>query len=198
MSMSGPGNRLFDPASKNALAAQALIDAGAIPYVKGNIPISLMTIVSPNDIFGRARNPWNVAFTSGGSSEGERALVACRTAPLGLGTDLGGSIRQPCALNLLFGFKPHPNAFVFERCDFTFGRTQVMKSFLLKCPSLSSLRGLFSASSLPKGGCATSNLGLVVKEYAPLDQASKIPNLWRPAIAAVLELLGEKRQAHLA
>jgi len=287
-STSGIPDRLFDPASKNALVAQALIDAGAIPYVKGNIPMSLMTIESPNSIFGRALNPWNVAFTPGGSSGGEGALVACGAAPLGIGTDIGGSIRQPCAFNLLFGFKPTPmrlslkgvtapgegrkdgqkaivptsgplarsakdvalvmqvllakDSVVFQdpylppvplrdlrappprmRIGFFLedgwfesspgGKRAVReaKSLLEKAghevvpfevPKPFEFPRIFFSLLTAEGGLRNIKSGIgrapFLKEYAPLEQASKIPNVLRPAIAAVLELLGEKRQAHLA
>jgi len=107
-STSGIPARCFDPAKKNALVVETLVKAGAIPFVKGNVPLSLMIIESTNDIFGRARNPWNPDFTPGGSSGGDAALVAFGAASLALGTDIGGSVRQPSAFCGLFSIKPTP------------------------------------------------------------------------------------------
>jgi hypothetical protein len=70
--------------------------AGGIPFVRTNVPQLCMLPESFNAIYGTTRNPYDEARTSGGSSGGEGALVAARGSPLGLGTDIGGSIRIPC------------------------------------------------------------------------------------------------------
>jgi len=59
-----------------------------------------------NRVFGCTLNPHNLSLTAGGSTSGEGALVAFRGSPLGLGTDLGGSIRVPSLVNGCFGFRP--------------------------------------------------------------------------------------------
>lgn len=100
--------RAFDPRPRNAALVQALVDAGAIPYVKSNVPLSLMLPESMNDLWGRALNPWNLDRTPGGSSGGEGSLVACGASFLGIGTDIGGSIRIPAHYCGLAGFKPTP------------------------------------------------------------------------------------------
>lgn len=64
---------------------------------------------SANRIWGAARNPWDASRTPGGSSGGEAALVAARASPLGIGTDIGGSIRIPAHFCGVFGFKPTPD-----------------------------------------------------------------------------------------
>lgn len=64
---------------------------------------------SHNNVFGRTLNPHNLGLTAGGSSGGESALVAYRGAPIGVGTDLGGSIRMPAASTGVYGFKPSCN-----------------------------------------------------------------------------------------
>lgn len=53
----------------------------------------MMTIESVNYIWGRSKNPWDTTRTTGGSSGGEAGLIAARCSPLGLGTDIGSSIR---------------------------------------------------------------------------------------------------------
>ena len=61
-----------------------------------------------NDIWGKAKNIWNGKRSPGGSSGGEGGLIASHGSPLGIGTDIGGSIRIPAAFNGCYGFKPSP------------------------------------------------------------------------------------------
>lgn len=85
---------------------EILVGQGAVVFVKTNIPMTLMTADSHNNIFGRTLNPHNTALTAGGSSGGEGALVAFRGSPLGVGTDVAGSIRIPSLCDGTYGFKP--------------------------------------------------------------------------------------------
>lgn len=86
--------------------------AGAIVLGKTNVAQALLYNESDNPVYGRANNPWNVARTSGGSSGGQAAIVAAGGAPLGLGTDLAGSIRTPSTYCGVVGMKPTAG-----RCD---------------------------------------------------------------------------------
>jgi Asp-tRNA(Asn)/Glu-tRNA(Gln) amidotransferase A subunit family amidase len=52
------------------------------------------------------KNPWNINRTSGGSSGGESAILALKASPLGLGGDIGGSVRIPCLFTGLYSLKP--------------------------------------------------------------------------------------------
>lgn len=65
-----------------------------------------MTGDSDNNIFGRTLNPRNKSLTAGGSTGGEGALIALRGSILGVGTDIGGSIRVPAVCNGIYGFRP--------------------------------------------------------------------------------------------
>ncbi|KAF2153878.1 amidase [Myriangium duriaei CBS 260.36] len=94
------------PSKINACLVDMLLDLGAVLYVKTNIPQTMMTADSHNNVFGRVLNPWNTALTAGGSSGGEGALVAFRGSPLGIGTDIAGSIRIPALCCGTYGFKP--------------------------------------------------------------------------------------------
>jgi len=90
----------------NSVMVDLLLKAGAVLYCKTNLPHTLMALDSDNNIFGRVLNPAHPRLTAGGSSGGEGALIAMRGSILGIGTDVGGSIRVPAMCNGLYGFKP--------------------------------------------------------------------------------------------
>lgn len=75
-------------------------------YCKTNVPQTMMTADSDNNVFGRTLNPANVNITAGGSSGGEGALIAMRGSVLGVGTDIAGSIRIPSVCNGIYGLRP--------------------------------------------------------------------------------------------
>ncbi len=91
---------------EDAIVVAILRDAGAIPFVKTTNPQCLMALETVSNLFGRTLNPHNTNLTSGGSSGGEAALIAMRGTPLGIGTDIGGSIRVPSAFCGTYGLKP--------------------------------------------------------------------------------------------
>ena len=69
--------------------------AGAIPLARTNLPEMGLRITTDNPLRGRTSNPWNPARTAGGSSGGEGAALATGMSPIGLGNDIGGSLRNP-------------------------------------------------------------------------------------------------------
>lgn len=71
-----------------------LKDAGAVPYVKTNVPVTLLSFESTNDVWGRTTNPHNAAYSPGGSTGGEAALLALG-GRIGIGSDVAGSVRVP-------------------------------------------------------------------------------------------------------
>lgn len=91
---------------ENAALVRILLELGAILYCKTNIPQTMMTADSHNNVFGRVLNPHKLKLGAGGSSGGEGALVALRGSILGIGTDIGGSIRIPALCCGVYGFKP--------------------------------------------------------------------------------------------
>lgn len=93
-------------AESNAVLVDILYECGAVPFVRTNVPQTLMWGETFNNIFGRTSNPHNRSLTSGGSSGGEGALVALKGSPLGVGSDIGGSIRDPAALCGVYGLRP--------------------------------------------------------------------------------------------
>lgn len=96
----------FKPATTNSALVDLLLQQGAVLYCKTNVPLTMMALDSHNNVFGRTLNPANRHLTAGGSSGGEGALLALRGSPLGVGTDVGGSIRIPSMCNGLVGVKP--------------------------------------------------------------------------------------------
>ncbi|KAG7488162.1 hypothetical protein MATL_G00032100 [Megalops atlanticus] len=101
--------RLEQPAEMDSVVVQVLKKQGAIPFVKTNVPQALLSYDCSNPIFGQTVNPHNPQKTSGGSSGGEGALIAGGGSILGLGTDIGGSIRIPSSFCGICGFKPTVN-----------------------------------------------------------------------------------------
>jgi amidase len=93
------------PAKENSALAAMLLDLGAVLFCKTNLPQSIMTADSENNVFGRTLNPHNTTLTAGGSTGGEGALIALRGSLLGVGTDIAGSIRVPSVCNGIYGFR---------------------------------------------------------------------------------------------
>ncbi|KAK4141485.1 amidase signature domain-containing protein [Dichotomopilus funicola] len=85
---------------------QQLRKLGAIVFVKTNVPTSLMAIETNNNIVGYTLNAANRLLSSGGSSGGEGALIAAGGSIIGLGSDVGASIRLPSGFNGIVGLRP--------------------------------------------------------------------------------------------
>jgi aspartyl-tRNA(Asn)/glutamyl-tRNA(Gln) amidotransferase subunit A len=132
----------------------ARLRAASIPILgKTNMDEFAMGSSTENSAYGPTRNPWNVDRVPGGSGGGSAAALAAFQAPLAIGTDTGGSIRQPAALTATVGVKP------------TYGT--VSRYGLIAC-----------ASSLDQGGpCArtvldTALLHQVIAGHDPKDSTS--------------------------
>ncbi|CAD5212926.1 unnamed protein product [Bursaphelenchus okinawaensis] len=97
--------RDFAIADENSEAVARVLSAGAIPICYTNVPPGCMAFETDNPVNGCTSNPHDTRMTPGGSSGGEGALIAAQGSLFGIGTDLGGSIRIPSALNGIYGLK---------------------------------------------------------------------------------------------
>ena len=93
-------------AREDSTVVARLKASGAIIMGSSNIPEGGLWMETHNLIYGRTKNPWNVKHTPGGSSGGEAALIAAGASPLGIGSDVGGSVRIPAAFCGITGHKP--------------------------------------------------------------------------------------------
>ncbi|KAF8239357.1 amidase [Tricholoma matsutake] len=95
-----------NPATANADLVAHFLAAGAVLFVKTNIPQTLFTFECSNPVWGRTTHPYNDKYTCGGSSGGEAALLAMDGSAVGLGSDVGGSLRIPTAYCGIYSLKP--------------------------------------------------------------------------------------------
>ncbi|CAN8017602.1 unnamed protein product, partial [Ixodes persulcatus] len=95
-------------AERDSDAVSAMREAGAVPLALTNVSELAMWWESFNKVHGRTNNPYDLRRIPGGSSGGEGSLLAAAGSVLGLGTDIGGSIRMPAFFNGVFGHKPSP------------------------------------------------------------------------------------------
>lgn len=91
-----------------------LRNEGAIPFVRSNLTQVMMWFETESHLYGRAENPWDRTRSTGGSSGGEAGLISARCSPLGVGSDIGGSIRTPASWCGVYGFKPTPQRVRFS------------------------------------------------------------------------------------
>jgi len=100
-----PDLKDYQPA-RNAFVVQRLLDEGAVIFGKTNLPLFAMDVQSYNEVYGQTNNPWNRDMVPGGSSGGAAAALAAGLTGLEMGSDIGGSIRNPAHFCGVFGHKP--------------------------------------------------------------------------------------------
>lgn len=125
-------SRAFKPKTKDeeSLIIKHLREQGAILYVKTTVPSSMMATDTVSNTFGITLNGLNQAFSPGGSSGGEGALISAGGSLLGLGTDIGGSIRIPSSYHGLYGLKPTHSRLPYLRVDNSFEGRELIPSVI--------------------------------------------------------------------
>eukprot|EP00928_Gymnodinium_smaydae_P041230 TRINITY_DN27912_c0_g1_i1.p1 TRINITY_DN27912_c0_g1~~TRINITY_DN27912_c0_g1_i1.p1 ORF type:complete len:601 (-),score=80.79 TRINITY_DN27912_c0_g1_i1:123-1892(-) len=160
----GMAVRCFKPAQKNALLIQQLVNAGALPFVRSNIPQSLLLPESGNRIWGECTNPYDPTRSPGGSSGGEGVLVATGCSFVGVGTDIGGSLRYPALMCGCVTLKP------------TLGR---VSSSGIAVPRTGSVTGADAIKSVPGALTRTAkDLDLVMSVWCNAPDESKELDPW--------------------
>ncbi|MEM9465121.1 MAG: amidase [Actinomycetota bacterium] len=108
-------------AQVDAPVVERMKAAGAVPLARTNLPDLGLRIHTDNELHGLTRNPWHPEHTAGGSSGGEGAALATGMSPIGLGNDLGGSLRNPASCCSIASIKPTtgriPSAFTIPMAD---------------------------------------------------------------------------------
>jgi Asp-tRNA(Asn)/Glu-tRNA(Gln) amidotransferase A subunit family amidase len=100
------------PIQKDSALVELLHDAGAVPFVKTSVPISLLSFESTSDVFGVTTNPHKKTHSPGGSSGGEAALLAYGGSRIGIGTDVAGSVRCPAHYSGVYSIKASMHRFL--------------------------------------------------------------------------------------
>lgn len=161
-------SRTRDP--EDCLAVAILRKQGAVFYCKTNQPQGIMHLetVSP---YGRTLNPHNINLSAGGSSGGEGALIAMRGSVLGLGTDIGGSIRGPAGFCGIYGFKPSSRIMPMQGMSHG-GNPAELTILAVEGPMGTSLRDLDLMMSIVLGA----------KPH--LREPTLVPTLWKGLSAA--------------
>jgi Asp-tRNA(Asn)/Glu-tRNA(Gln) amidotransferase A subunit family amidase len=91
--------------TQDGIMVRILKRTGAIPFVKTNLPISLLSFESTNDVWGRTTNPHNSKYSPGGSTGGEAALLAFGGSRIGIGSDVAGSVRAPAHFSGIYSLR---------------------------------------------------------------------------------------------
>ncbi|MEM8533781.1 MAG: amidase [Chloroflexota bacterium] len=107
-------SRVNNRSTQESPLVRRMREAGAILLGKTNVPDNSSDMETINIVFGPTRNPWNLTRSAGGSSGGEGAIIAAGGSPLGLGSDIGGSIRVPSAFTGIVGLRPTGNLLSVE------------------------------------------------------------------------------------
>ena len=145
-------------AKDNSKVVKMLRNLGAVPFCKTNIPQAMISMQCSNNIFGVTTNPHGDGRECGGSSGGEGALVGGGGSILGVGNDIGGSLRNPAAFNGCYTLKPSPKR----------GLSQW---------GTRNATGAHPIGIRPVGGFLTRSAGDLVKAYKTVWGCDTIP--WR-------------------
>lgn len=139
-------------APSDAPSVERMKAAGAIPIGRTNLPDMGLRIHTDSTLYGRTKNPWMLDRTAGGSSGGEAAALATGMSPIGLGNDIGGSLRNPahaCGIASIkpsIGVIPHTNTYPTPNRSLS---SQVMLEQGVMARSIADVRAGFSVVAGP-------------------------------------------------
>jgi Asp-tRNA(Asn)/Glu-tRNA(Gln) amidotransferase A subunit family amidase len=174
--------------NKDATVISRLKEAGAIIIGKTNMHELAYGITSDNKTFGSVGNAVSSAFIAGGSSGGTATAVALNMATIGLGTDTGGSVRIPAALNGLVGFRPSVNRYPSEGLTGISHTRDTVGTIVSSIEDAQLLDGILSGEADKQEEITLTNLRIgVPREYF-------YDNL-EPSIADSTEILLEQLKA---
>ena len=165
-------------AEKDAELVSRFRAAGAIVVAKTNVSQLLIYVEADNPIYGRTNNPWDLARTPGGSSGGEAAAVAAGYSSLGLGTDIGGSVRIPAHFCGVHSLKPTPDRLSLRGTEdeALFSRFAIPDAAGPLARSVTDLRLAMSALGSPVADAAVKGLRIGFYEddgYFPASAATR-------------------------
>ena len=188
-------------APTDAPIVERMRSAGGIPIGRTNLPELGLRISTDNPLHGLTRNPWDPDLCAGGSSGGEGSAIAAGMSPLGLGNDIGGSVRNPAFCCGITSLKPShgrlPSYSVFEHDQNPPLSSQVMLTDGPMARSVSDLRTALRvlhgrdprdprSVTVPLEGPETSRRAAVVREVPGTDlHPSSIDGVARAADALV-------------
>ncbi|MEV5069550.1 amidase [Microbacterium sp. LMI12-1-1.1] len=180
--------------AKDATMVRRLLEAGAIPIGRGNMPDWGLRWDTDNDLFGRTLNPWDPFRVPGGSSGGDAVAVATGMTPLGLGNDYGGSLRLPayaagvCALRPSAGRIPAPMAEITEPVSLS------LQFFAVNGPIARRVDDLDAAFAIMHGADGSDPAALTLPHPASYDGPRRVavvrdPLGWgvAPQVAAAVD-----------
>jgi Asp-tRNA(Asn)/Glu-tRNA(Gln) amidotransferase A subunit family amidase len=162
----------------DATVVTRLQDAGAIVIGKTNMPEFALDADSSNRVFGTTNNPWNPDRSAGGSSGGEGAAIAAGMSPLGMGSDVGGSIRIPASFNGIVGLKA-----THGRIPLTGHWPDILLVSMHVGPMARSVRDIALALTVLSGPDGLDKLAAEVDPPGPIDLDSPLAGLrvaWSP------------------
>ena len=94
------------PLEKDGVAVEVMKSLGAVPFCLTNVPQLMFSLQCSNPLYGETGNAHDAKRETGGSSGGEGSLIGSKSSILGLGSDVGGSLRNPAVFNGIYSLKP--------------------------------------------------------------------------------------------
>jgi amidase len=185
------------PKERDAVVVQRLRDAGAIVLGKTNVPEMTVWPFTESPTFGATRNPWNPTRSPGGSSGGTAVAVAAGLAPLGLGSDGGGSIRTPATWCGLFGLKPQRDRVPLAPHDDGWQGLIVNGPITRIVEDAALFLDVTTTRPAPEGGFVGAaarppgRLRIAVSTRSPLGLAARVGKAQRAAVSEAADLLRE-------